>query len=256
MGERRRYEPGAFCWVGLATSDPASARTFYGRVFGWKAAEETGAYSTFRLDGKSVAVVYAQTQMARAAAVAPHWTSFVSVEDADACAARARELGAMLPRDPFDVADAGRAATVRDPVGAIVTLWEPRTSVGAEVVNDAGAFCWNELATTSPDRARAFYGGLFGWEYELSPSGYATILNVGARNGGIRGLSEFEREHDTPPNWTPYFTVASADEAARTAEHAGGAILVRPKDFGHERIGVLADPQGAAFVIFEGETDS
>jgi hypothetical protein len=29
MGDRTRYEPGTFCWVGLATSDPDSAKAFY-----------------------------------------------------------------------------------------------------------------------------------------------------------------------------------------------------------------------------------
>jgi hypothetical protein len=29
MGERTRYEPGMFCWVGLATPDPAGSKAFY-----------------------------------------------------------------------------------------------------------------------------------------------------------------------------------------------------------------------------------
>jgi predicted enzyme related to lactoylglutathione lyase len=29
MGERTRYQPGTFCWAGLATSDPAAAKAFY-----------------------------------------------------------------------------------------------------------------------------------------------------------------------------------------------------------------------------------
>jgi predicted enzyme related to lactoylglutathione lyase len=245
--------------VGLATSDPSGAQEFYRRVFGWKsqrsASDEAEAYYVFTVADKAVAVVYSQTEMARAASVSPHWTSFVSVADADASAARASELGGTLPRDPFDVEGAGRIATVRDPVGAILTLWESRGSIGAELVNDVGAFCWNELATADPDRARSFYADLFGWEYRLSPSGYATILNAGARNGGIRGLGERERERGDTPNWTPYFTVENADSAARAAEDAGGTVVLAPRDFEHERIGVLADPQGAVFVIFEGETD-
>jgi hypothetical protein len=36
MGERTRYDPGTFCWVGLATSDPARARAFYTSLFGWQ----------------------------------------------------------------------------------------------------------------------------------------------------------------------------------------------------------------------------
>ena len=36
MGERTRYEPGAFCWVGLATSDVEAAKAFYTNLFGWQ----------------------------------------------------------------------------------------------------------------------------------------------------------------------------------------------------------------------------
>ncbi len=33
MGKRERYEPGTFCWVDLATTDPAGAKAFYGELF-------------------------------------------------------------------------------------------------------------------------------------------------------------------------------------------------------------------------------
>ena len=36
MGDRTRYDPGTFCWVGLATSDVAAAKGFYARLFGWQ----------------------------------------------------------------------------------------------------------------------------------------------------------------------------------------------------------------------------
>ena len=37
MGKRERYQPGTFCSVDLATTDPAGARAFYGGLFGWEA---------------------------------------------------------------------------------------------------------------------------------------------------------------------------------------------------------------------------
>ncbi len=36
MGKRERYELGTFCWMDLATTDPAGARAFYGELFGWE----------------------------------------------------------------------------------------------------------------------------------------------------------------------------------------------------------------------------
>jgi predicted enzyme related to lactoylglutathione lyase len=120
MGERTRYEPGTFCWVGLATSDPAAATAFYTSLFGWEADElpagEAGTFTILRQGGNDVAILYRQQPQARAAGAPPHWTSYISVEDADATAARASELGgAAVFRAPFDVLDAGRVAAIRDP---------------------------------------------------------------------------------------------------------------------------------------------
>ncbi len=107
MGERARYEPGTFCWVGLATADPASAKAFYTRLFGWQAedlsAAGAGAYTLLRRDHQVVAALYRQTDAARAALAAPHWTSYVSVEDAAATASRASWLGGGIVRVPFNV---------------------------------------------------------------------------------------------------------------------------------------------------------
>jgi predicted enzyme related to lactoylglutathione lyase len=161
MGERTRYDAGTFCWVGLATSDTAAARAFYGGLFGWQDedldAGAAGAYTTLRRGGEEVAKLYRQQPQARAAGAPPHWTSYISVEDADATTARAKELGgAAVFRGAFDVLDAGRVAAIRDPTGAIVSLWQPRSRIGATLVNDTGALCWNELATTDVERAKSF----------------------------------------------------------------------------------------------------
>jgi uncharacterized protein len=258
MGERTRYDPGAFCWVGLATSDVAAAKAFYGSMFGWEAedleAGAVGAYATLRRGGREVAILYRQQPQARAAGAPPHWTSYISVEDADATAARATELGgAALFRTPFDVLDAGRVAAIGDPTGAVVSLWQPRARAGAELVNDAGALCWNELATTDIKRATSFFGQLLGWEYDTDDSGYVAVMNAGRLNGGMREQTEQERR--VPPAWLPYFTVRSADEVARHAVELGGHALVPTAESPRGRYAVIADPQGAAFAVFEGETD-
>jgi predicted enzyme related to lactoylglutathione lyase len=122
MGERRRYEPGTFCLVGLASSDPAAATSLYVSLFGWEpevlSAGMAGAFTMLRSRGKEVAILYRQTPEARAAGAPPHWTSFISVENADSIAARARDLGGdAVFRESFDVLDAGRIAAIRDPKG-------------------------------------------------------------------------------------------------------------------------------------------
>jgi predicted enzyme related to lactoylglutathione lyase len=258
MGERTHYEPGTFCWVGLATSEPGRAKAFYTGLFGWRAedleAGAAGTYTALRLDGEEVAILYLQQPEARAAGAPPHWPSYISVEDAEATAARASELGgAAVFREPFDVLDAGRVAAIRDPTGAIVSLWQPRTRIGATIVNDVGALCWNELASTGIERAKSFFGELLGWEYETAEGGYVSIRNAAALTGGMR--EQTERERGIPPNWLPYFTVESTDEAARRAEQLGGRRLMPSTQVHVGWFAVLADPQGAAFGVFAGQTD-
>src|SRR5918992_1345344 len=243
MALRTRYEPGTFCWVGLATSDPAAAERFYTSLFGWEAEELSaggaGTYTMLRREDHDVAILYRQQPEARAAGAPPHWTSYISVEDADATAARAAELGgAAVFREPFDVLDAGRVAAIGDPTGAIVSLWQPRSRIGATLVNDIGALCWNQLATTDVERAKAFFAALLGWQYETDDSGYASIKVGGRLNGGIRAQTEQER--GSPPNWLPYFAVENADAAARDAERVGGRTMVPTTEIRIGRVAVIA----------------
>jgi predicted enzyme related to lactoylglutathione lyase len=258
MGERTRYEPGTFCWVGLATSEPAGAKAFYTALFGWHAedleAGAAGTYTALRLGGEEVAIIYLQQPEARAAGAPPHWTSYISVEDADATAARASGLGgAAVFREPFDVLDAGRVAAIRDPTGAIASLWQPRGRIGATIVNDVGALCWNELVTNDVERAKSFFGELLAWEYETSEGGYVSIRNAGALNGGMR--EQTERERSIPPYWLPHFTVENTHEAAHRAERLGGRTLMPTTEVHRGRFAVVADQQGAAFAVYEGQTD-
>jgi predicted enzyme related to lactoylglutathione lyase len=242
---RSGYEPGEFCWAGLATPDPARATAFYGGLFGWDAEElpagPAGRFTLLRRHRHDIAILYRQMPEALAAAAPPHWTCFISVEDAAATAAQAGELGgAAVFRAPFDVLDAGRVAAIRDPAGAIVSLWQPRARIGATLTGDVGAWCWNELRTAEARRVKAFFAALLGWEYDEREPGCTAILHAGARAGAIR------EQPGADAHWLPYFGVASAEHAARAAERAGGLRLTA----GAGRA-VLADPQGARFGVLE-----
>ena len=253
MGVRESYAPGTFCWADLGTTDAEAAKAFYTRVFGWEAVEEevgeAGTYTTFKLDGHDVAAMYEMGEDERAS-LAPHWSSYVSVEDVDALAPRVRELGGDVLAEPFDVMQAGRTAAVRDPTGATLHLWQPREQLGAGRVNDPGCMVWNELASPDPARARDFYAELLGWEVEPEESGYGVIRHNGAINGGIRPPQDGE-----PTHWLVYFTVASCDEAVTAVREAGGSVIVEPMATPVGRVAAVADPQGAAFAVYQGEVD-
>jgi predicted enzyme related to lactoylglutathione lyase len=253
MGERDAYAPGTFCWADLGTTDAAAAREFYTGLFGWEAedlpAGEGGVYVMFRKDGRDVAALYEMGDTERDQ-LSAHWSSYLSVEDVSAAAARAGELGAAIIAEPFDVMDSGRMAVVRDPTGAHVHLWQPGRHVGAGRVNELGCMVWNELATPDIDRASTFYSELLGWSAEADATGYATIRRGDGPGGGMRPLRDGE-----PPNWLLYFTVRARDDAAEKVRAAGGEVLAGPLDATVGRIAVVRDPQGAMFALYEGEVD-
>jgi predicted enzyme related to lactoylglutathione lyase len=259
MGKRTSYAPGTFCWTDLATTDPEGAKAFYGELFAWEAedmpAGEAGTYTMMSLDGDYVCGLYDMPGDQRERGVPPNWLSHISVESADAVAARAGELGGAVLAEPFDVLDAGRMALVQDPTGGLVAAWEPRSHIGAGRVNDPGCLTWNELQTPDPRKASAFYSSLFGWEAEpAEESGetvYVTIRNAGHANGGMMPV----QQEGVPAHWLPYFTVESCESAVVKARESGGKVLAGPMNVGFGEIAVLTDPQGAAFALFEGEVD-
>lgn len=161
---------------------------------------------------------------------------------------------------PLDVADTARIAIVADPTGAMLGLWEAHGAIGAERVNDDGCLTSNELATDDVDAASSFYEGLFGWSISQVGAGagpsYWLIHHDGAArgsNGGMRELSPGEAS--VPPNWVPYFTVGSIDDALARAGELGGGMLVGATEVPAGRFAALRDTQGAAFSIFEGPVD-
>ena len=114
--------------------------------------------------------------------------------------------------------------------------------------------CLNQLNTSDPDRATAFYTEVFGWRIEpvgTDDQPYWGIQNGAALNGGMMPLpTQAARSH-----WLVYFTSVDLDAAAETVEDLGGQVVVPPVPIPSGRIAVALDPKGATFAMFEGRTD-
>jgi predicted enzyme related to lactoylglutathione lyase len=259
MGERTRYAPGTFSWTDLTTPDQPAAKDFYAGLFGWTLqdmpAGEGAVYTMAFLDSRPVAAISAQPEQQRAAGTPPLWNSYVSVDDIKLSARRAGELGAHVHAGPFDVLDAGRMAVVQDPQGAFFMLWQAGGHPGAGLVNVPGALAWNELGTPDPGAAARFYADLLGWTanpMEGSDPPYLVISTADGRpNGGIRPPAQPE----APPAWLVYFACGDLTDSLDHAGQLGGHVLVGQTDIGTARIGVVQDPQGAVFALYEGQLD-
>ena len=261
MGERERYEPGTFCWAVLGTVEPVAAKAFYLRLFGWEPVDRPmgpeGVHTMFRIDGREVCALYDQGPGGPGSGDQgpPAWLSYISVDDVEAATARARQAGAVGTPEPFDVDGAGRMTLVEDPTGAHVALWEPRATIGAEIVNVPGAMCLNQLNTSDPGRATQFYADVFGWRIEsvgTDDQPYWGIFNGPGLNGGMMPLPPGAA---TPSHWLVYFATADIDGSTGLIGELGGRVLVDPMPVPGGRIAVALDPQGAAFALFEGRLD-
>ena len=256
MSERTQYTPGTFSWADVTTTDQAAAKAFYSGLFGWEAEDmpvgDGVFYSMMQLGGRNVAAISPQQQQQREAGVPPMWNSSVTVESADAAADRAAQLGATVHAPPFDVMDAGRMAVIQDPQGAFFMVWEPKENIGASVVNAPGALAWNELASPDADASAAFYGDLFGWTtdpFEGSPQRYLIVKNQGRGNGGIRELGD----EPVPPHWLVYFGIDDIERGLARVTELGGTQLAGPIDIGIAKTGIVQDPTGATFAIYDGQ---
>jgi uncharacterized protein len=249
MGERTSHPPGAFSWSELVTSDADAAKEFYTALFGWTYDDQPipdgPPYSMAQRDGRTAAALFESDQQP------PHWNCYVTVVSADATANTARDNGGTVMAEPFDVMDAGRMAVFADPAGAALSVWEPRASIGAELVNAPGSLTWNDLGVPDPAQVQGFYTAVFDWTYEEMPDsgGYQVIRNGGRINGGIMPNA------DGPPAWTPYFGHEEVDRLATEVEGLGGRAIGEIYRMPQGSIIAIQDPQGAVFAAWSGEYD-
>ena len=253
MSERTSYAPGTPCWVDLATPDLEAAEGFYKPLFGWEIPElpnssEMGGYRRAKLNGKDVAGAMPLMQEGQP----PAWSTYVSVDDADAIARAIQENGGTMIAEPMEVASYGRLAMFTDPEGAFFGIWQPLDFAGAELVNESGAFSWNELNTANAEAAKRFYGSVFGWEFEdretENADGYTICMVDGNRVAGMLQMSG-RVPSEVPPHWNTYFTVEDVEAAIEKGKAGGGESVMGPMDVEVGRIAVLRDPWGAVFSV-------
>jgi predicted enzyme related to lactoylglutathione lyase len=137
-------EPGSLNFNNLHTRDPEGAKDFYGKVLGWTTLELPGGFAMWTLPGygdhlerdnpairTSMAEVGAPPGFEDVvASLAPigedqpgipaHWGVTFAVDDADAVAAKATELGGQVLAPPCD-APWVRMTVIADPQGATFT---------------------------------------------------------------------------------------------------------------------------------------
>jgi predicted enzyme related to lactoylglutathione lyase len=128
--------------------------------------------------------------------------------------------------------------------------------VGERTRYAPGTFSWADLSTPDPPAAKTFYCQLFGWEATDNPIGDGTVYTMMSIDGkdvvAVSPQPKRQREAGAPPAWSSYITVQSADDALARAEQLGASVHAPAFDvFDAGRMGVVQDPQGAFFPVWE-----
>ncbi|MEU5834383.1 VOC family protein [Streptomyces diacarni] len=258
------FVPGTPNWLDLAAPDVEAAVAFYTSVFDWEfqsAGPEAGGYGFFRRNGEVVAAVGPLGGEGD-----PRWTVYFHTRDADATRAAVQRAGGTVRAAPMDVFTAGRMAQFTDPAGADFAVWQPRETVGLDVVMEPETLCWTELHTTDAAAVRDFYTSVFSWSYEDMPMGDGLVYSVFSAPGGGTpqdtgqgGMMQLMREHreaGSASEWHPYFATEDCDATFTRATGAGASALMPPTDApGVGRLAMLRDPAGATFALIKGDPD-
>ena len=252
------HAPGTFNWPELATKDQDGAKKFYTSLFGWEYRDTDmgpqGVYTIFTLNGSDVAALYTMDANQAATGMPPYWGTYVTVENADAAAAKAKALGGTVIMEPFEVMEHGRMAVITDPQGATFCVWQAKSHCGVQVYGEPNSLGWTQLNARDTGVAKKFYTELIGWKTQDDPMSaefggghYTTWLKADGPAGGMMPMPPGVA---APSHWLPYFLVSNVDDAAKKAASLGAATHVPPTDIpGTGRFSVHADPQGAAFAL-------
>jgi predicted enzyme related to lactoylglutathione lyase len=254
----KTYPPGAPCWIDSEQPDPDAAVDFYSALFGWTFEDRLppsapGRYLIAALDGAEILGMASGSGPAR-------WRTYLAVDDAEVTLAAAVAAGATAVGAPDDAGPAGRSASMLDPTGAAIDLWQPRARKGSAVVNAPGTWNWSNLHTAEVAAAERFYGEVFGWTAAPGPPvmwmlpGYADAETRArhAEAGVPEGFSDaiaWLIEEPGPSRWHVTFAVDDPDALAGRAVELGGTVVVEPSDAGSARLATLADPFGADFTV-------
>ena len=121
MSDNAMVRHGAFSWCELMTTDVQAATQFYTELLGWTTEEVPGmAYTVVQTGGVSIGGIMAIPS--QAAGATPHWGTYVTVDDVDATAHKAQELGAKTIVPLTDIPNVGRFYTFQDPQGAVISI--------------------------------------------------------------------------------------------------------------------------------------
>jgi predicted enzyme related to lactoylglutathione lyase len=116
-----------------------------------------------------------------------------------------------------------------------------------------GTPTWIDLAIPDLDRAMAFYGALFGWEFQVGGPEVMRYTQCLLHGRPVAALAENTDPDATDFWWTVYLATGDCDVTAKRITDAGGTLVQPPMDVMDQgRMAIAKDPVGAQFGLWQG----
>jgi len=237
------HHQGKFVWNDLLTDDVATAKDFYGQLFGWSF-EQLGGYTVIKNDEQRIGGM-AQVGEDASKTGAARWISSLSVADVDKATSLVTEEGGIVLVGPMALLNRGKGALIRDPQGAQLLLLHATDGDPEDGEPLIGSWLWHELWSNDMEASLAFYQKLAGYDFDGEKSDYLILLKDEQWRAGIRYIEDDELEM----RWVPVVRVTDTKKAAERAEELGGKLLVGPRATDNGSVALLSDPSDALIII-------
>ena len=121
-------KPGTIGWRDITVPDAKPLADFYAQVIGWEIEDtDMGDYDDYTMKVPGTGAHAAGICHARGmnANIPPQWMIYITVENLDASVQKCTDLGGEIIEAPRSLAN-GRWSVIKDPVGAVVALYEEK----------------------------------------------------------------------------------------------------------------------------------
>ncbi|MGW3134894.1 VOC family protein [Streptomyces sp. NPDC001139] len=220
MPKARVYPPGTPVWWELVTDDPPKTAAFYQRLFAWQVQAPVSGYQFCLREERPIAAIVGRAHHCDTAG--PGWLPSLFVAALDEACERVGQHGGAVLVPPTPVDGKGRQALVRDPGGAVCSLWAATHLPDPAPLRGEGQVWKSELLADDPRGSAAFYAAVLGCRAApndrergairmlVSPESLA-LFDVRPRPSGLR-----------TGHWMPGFVVKNLTRAVQAVRNSGG----------------------------------
>ena len=250
-----------FVWHDLNTTDLEGSKKFYSEIFNWKL-DASGKDGYIHIQAGDEMIGGIRKKDANEPGPT-NWLGYVVVDDVASTVANITSAGGRVYMPAMTIENVGTFAVTADPTGGVFAPW--KSARAGEDVEKQGVpkpftFCWDELMTTDPAAAGAFYDKVFGWKprpVEMGGGMTYTLLDrpgVKTAKGDQASAGGMMKSPPGVPHsfWLAYVAVDNCDKVCERATRLGAKVTVGPQDIPNVgRFACWRDPQGASIAVLQ-----